>query len=235
MAKTRFVVMLILCAAAILPASPAVAPADDDTFVSIFNGKDLSKWKGLADHWSVADGAITGVNTQEKPLKKNSFLIWEGGQPADFELRFQFKIVGGNSGVQYRSKVIDDKEFVVHGYQADIDSSPRFTGMNYEEGGRTFLAQRGERVTIGTDGKKSVEKIGDAAELQKKIKAEDWNEYVIVAKGNDLKQSVNGVLMSEVIDKEKGKAAVSGTIAIQLHSGPPMKVQVKEIRLKELK
>ncbi len=235
MVKTGFALTCILFLAALLPAFPAPAPADDDKFVSIFNGKDLTKWKGLSDHWSVEDGAITGVNTQEKSLKKNTFLIWEGGQPADFELRFQYKIVGGNSGVQYRSKVIDDKEFVVHGYQADIDSSPRFTGMNYEEGGRTFLAQRGERVTFGTDGKKSAEKIGDAAELQKKIKAEDWNEYVIVAKGNNLKHSVNGVLMSEVIDDEKGKSAVSGTIAIQLHSGPPMKVQLKEIRLKELK
>jgi hypothetical protein len=150
-------------------------------------------------------------------------------------LRFKYKIIGGNSGVQYRSKLADAKELVVHGYQADIDSSPRLTGMNYEEGGRTFLAQRGERITIDADGKWAAEKIGDKDELQKKIKAEDWNEYIIVAKGNSLKHFVNGVLMSEVTDEEKGKAAASGVIAIQLHAGPPMKIQLKDIRLKELR
>jgi hypothetical protein len=211
------------------------APLDDDGFVAIFNGKDLTGWTGQPGHWSVADGTITGSNTSEKPLKHNSFLIWEGGKPANFELRFKYRIVGGNSGVQYRSKVADAKEYVVSGYQADIDSSPRFTGMNYEEGGRTFLAQRGERVTFGKDGKKSVEVIGDKDELQKKIRAEDWNDYIIIAEGHSLRHFVNGTLLSEVIDDQEGKAASSGVLAIQLHSGPPMKVQIKDIRLKELK
>jgi hypothetical protein len=105
----------------------------------------------------------------------------------------------------------------------------------YEEGGRTFLAQPGERVTIDAGGKKTVEKIGDKEELQKRIKAEDWNEYVIVARGNSLKHYVNGMFMSEVIDDEKGNAAASRMIAIQLHAGPPMKVQLKDIQLRELK
>lgn len=208
--------------------------ADEDGFVSIFNGKDLSEWSGDPDHWTVVDGTLTGSNTALKPLKHNSFLIWRGGQPADFELHFKYKIVGGNSGVQYRSKVADEKEFVVHGYQADIDSSPRFTGMNYDEGGRTFLAQRGERVRIGKDGKKSVETIGDKGELQKKVRAEDWNDYVVIARGNRLQHFVNGTLMSEVIDDEDGKAVASGVLAVQLHAGPPMRVQLKEIRLKQL-
>jgi hypothetical protein len=211
------------------------APVDDDGFVAIFNGKDLAGWTGQPGHWSVEDGTITGSNTSEKPLKHNSFLIWEGGKPANFELRFKYRIVGGNSGVQYRSKVADAKEFIVSGYQADIDSSPRFTGMNYEEGGRTFLAQRGERVTFGKDGKKSVEVIGDKDELQKKIRVEDWNDYIIIANGHSLRHFVNGTLLSEVIDDQEGKAASSGVLAIQLHSGPPMKVQLKDIRLKELK
>ena len=135
--------------------------------------------------------------------------------------------------MQYRSRVADEKEFVVHGYQADIDSGPRFTGMNYEEGGRTFLAQRGERVAIGKDGKKAAEAIGDKDELQKKVRAEDWNDYVIIAEGHRLRHFVNGTLLSEVIDDQEGKAASSGVLAIQLHSGPPMKVQLKDIRLKE--
>jgi hypothetical protein len=213
----------------------AAPHADEDGFVAIFNGKDLVGWTGQPNHWTVEGGAISGSNTTEKPLKHNSFLIWEGGKPANFELRFRYRIVGGNSGVQYRSKVLDAKEYVVSGYQADIDSSPRFTGMNYEEGGRTFLAQRGERVTIGKDGKKALEAIGDKDELQKKIRAGDWNDYVILAEGHRLRHFVNGILLSELIDDQEGKAASSGVLAIQLHSGPPMKVQLKDIRLKELK
>jgi hypothetical protein len=182
----------------------------------------------------VQDGAITGKTTPSNLLKYNTFLVWKGGTPSDFELRVKYRIVGGNSGVQYRSKVIDPKKFIASGYQADIDSSPRYTGMVYEEKARGFLAQRGERVTVGADGKKTVEKFADKDELQKRIKNEDWNEYVIVAKGNQLKHTVNGVLMAEVIDNEKDKAAASGIIALQLHQGPPMTIQFKDVRLKAL-
>jgi hypothetical protein len=235
MFRTSHAAALVVLLAVGLPEGRPNDSAVEPGFSAIFNGKDLTGWKGLPGHWAVEDGTLTGFNTKEKPLKQNTFLVWEGGKPADFELRFKYKIVGGNSGVQYRSKVADAKEFVVHGYQADIDASPRFTGMNYEEGMRGFLALRGERVTIGADGKKAVAKFGDKDEMQKKIKHEGWNDYVIIAKGNHLKHFVNGALMSEVTDNDKSKAAASGVIAIQLHSGPPMKVQLKEMRLKELK
>ena len=202
---------------------------------SLFNGKDLSEWKGDMKRWSVEDGAITGRTTPDTLLKYNTFLIWKGGEPADFELRFKYKIVGGNSGVQYRSKLIDPEKFIVSGYQGDIDAKGQYTGMNYEERARAFLAQRGEKVEISEDGKKSMTRIGDRAELQKKLKNEDWNDFTIVAKGNHLTHIINGVVMSEVIDNEKGKAAKSGVIALQLHQGPPMTVQFKELRIKLLK
>jgi hypothetical protein len=220
---------------ALLLCCESLRGADEEGFVAIFNGKDLAGWSGEPGHWAVEEGALTGTNTAATPLKHNSFLIWEAGKPSDFELHFRYKIVGGNSGVQYRSKVVDAKEHVVNGYQADIDSSPRFTGMNYEEGGRTFLAQRGQRVMIAKDGTKAVEPIGDAAEMQKKIRAEDWNDYVIIARGPRLQHFVNGVLMSEVVDEQPDKSAESGVLAVQLHSGPPMKVQLKDIRLRKLK
>jgi hypothetical protein len=114
-------VVLVSFLAVVIPEARSADSADQEGFVAIFNGKDLTGWKGLTDHWAVEGGAITGVNTKEKPLKKNSFLVWEGGKPADFELRFKYKIIGGNSGVQYRSKLADAKEFVVHDYHADID------------------------------------------------------------------------------------------------------------------
>jgi hypothetical protein len=209
--------------------------ADEEGFTSLFNGKDLSGWRGDKNYWSVQDGALTAKTTPDNLLKYNTFLIWEGGQPADFELRVKYKIVGGNSGVQYRSKVIDEAKFVCSGYQADIDSSPRYSGMNYEEKARTILAERGQKVTIGADGKKEIVAIGDKDELQAKIKNEDWNDYRIVAKGNHMQHYINGVLMSEVIDNQKDKAATSGIIALQAHQGPPMTVQFKDLRIKELK
>jgi hypothetical protein len=220
---------------AVLFTMNSVARAQEADGKSLFNGKDLSEWKGDMQRWSVEEGAITGRTTPDTLLKDNTFLVWKGGEPADFELRLKYKIVGGNSGVQYRSKVIDPDKFVVTGYQADIDSTPKFTGMNYEERGRGFVAPRGSKVEISADGKKSETKIGDPAELQKKVKNEDWNDYTIVAKGNHLTHIINGAVMSEVIDNEKGKAAKSGVIALQLHQGPPMTVQFKDIRLKQLK
>jgi CubicO group peptidase (beta-lactamase class C family) len=214
---------------------PARADGPEEGFTSIFNGKDLKDWQGNTEYWSVKDGMIVGKTTPANQLKYNTFLVWTGGKPADFELRFSYRIVGGNSGVQYRSQVIDDKKFVVKGYQADIDASPRFTGMNYEENGRGFLAQRGEKVTIGADGKKSAQAIGTKEDLQKKIKNEDWNDYIIIAKGNVLRHYVNGTLMSEVTDNEKDKAAFAGVIALQLHQGPAMTVEFKNFRIKEFK
>lgn len=217
----------------LLTLSASLAPAaEDEGFTSLFNGRDLSGWKGDTNYWSVADGAITARTTPDKLLKYNTFLIWEGGQPANFELRLKYKIVGGNSGVQYRSRVIDEAKYIVSGYQADIDSTPRYTGINYEEKARAILAERGQKVTIGADGKKAVESIGDKDELQARIKAEDWNDYRIVAEGNHLRHYINGVLMSEVIDNQKDKAAASGILALQCHQGPPMTVQFKDLQLK---
>ena len=209
--------------------------ADEEGFVSMFNGKDLTGWRGDKTFWSVQDGALTGKTTPDHLLTYNTFLIWEGGQPGDFEIRAQYKIVGGNSGIQYRSKVVDEAKFVVSGYQGDIDSTPRYTGILYEEKARGILAERGTKVTIGADGKKEVTTVGDKDELQGKIKKEDWNEYRIVVKGNHLQHYINGALMSETIDNQKEKAATTGIIALQAHAGPPMTVQFKDLRIKLLK
>jgi hypothetical protein len=217
-----------------LTVAGTAAAGDDSGFVSLFNGKDLSGWEGDSRYWSVQDGAITARTTPETPLKSNTFLIWRGGKPSDFELRATYRIKGGNSGVQYRSKVLDAEKFVVGGYQADIDAAGRFTGINYEERGRGILAERGQRVTIGYDGRKSTESVGDKAELQKAIKADDWNEYVITARGNRLTHAINGAVTSEVIDMQGGKSSASGVIALQVHVGPPMTVQFKDVKLKEL-
>ncbi len=230
--RTRPFIVAIFFA---LLVAPALAPAaeKEEGFKPLFNGKDLDGWKGEMKRWSVQDGAITGKTSPDDPLKYNTFLVWQGGDVADFELRFTYRIINGNSGVQYRSKLIDPAKFIVGGYQADIDSSPTYSGINYDERGRGILATRGQRVTIAEDGKKTESTFADAKQLQQKIKKEDWNEYVIIARGNNLQHFINGTLMSEVTDDQADKSADSGILAIQLHAGPPMTIQVKDIRIKQ--
>jgi hypothetical protein len=224
--KTAFWVLSILVA------SPMMA---QDKAKEIFNGKDLTGWKGNPDLWSVKEGCITGTTTADHPLKFNTFLVWDAGKVSNFELEFDYKLgAEGNSGVQYRSKVLDAEKFIVGGYQADIDATLKFAGINYEEKGRGILAQRGKRVTIDAAGKKSEEAFGDGVELGKAIHgAGQWNHYRLVANENKLSHFINGTLMSEVIDDQEGKASKEGVLAFQIHVGPPMEIQFKNVRLLE--
>lgn len=207
-----------------------------DAFKEIFNGKDLSGWKGNLELWSVKDGCITGTTSAEKPLKFNTFLIWDEGKVGNFELEFDYKLgAEGNSGVQYRSKIIKEEDFIVGGYQADIDATLKFAGINYEEKGRGILAQRGQRVAIDKAGAKKEESIGDGVVLGKAIHgAGEWNHYRLVASGSKLSHMINDKLMSEVIDDQDGKSAAEGVLAFQIHQGPPMEIQFKNVRLKKL-
>ena len=217
----------------VLLASTSIASAED-----LFNGKDLTGWQGNPAFWSVKDGAIAGQTTKENPTKGNTFLVYTNGNVDDFELRLSYKIVGGNSGIQYRSKVTDPKSFVVGGYQADIDSGTTYSGILYEERGRGILAKRGEKVKIvEAQGKTQIDNagsLGSSDEIQKKIKNEDWNEYVVIARGNHLQHFINGKQTVDVTDEQEAKAAKSGVLALQIHVGPPMVVQFKDVRIKTL-
>lgn len=227
-------------------------PADksEAEFKSIFNGKNLDGWKGDPVYWSVKDGAILGEITPETLLKANTFLIWEGGQPGDFELKAEYKISeNGNSGINYRSDMVEEVPFALRGYQADIDGKNSYTGQNYEERKRTTLAYRGQETTITSQpdevgvkdfvernawkGLSVTKEIGDRAELGALIKADDWNTIHIVAKGNVLKHYVNGTLMSEVHDQDPKNRMTSGYLGVQVHVGPPMTVQFKNVMLKQ--
>jgi hypothetical protein len=200
----------------------------------IFNGKDLTGWDGDRRVWSAEDGVIVGRTKADAPLKHNTFLIWKNGEVGDFKLTLQYRIKGGNSGVQYRSKVVDPAEWIVAGYQADIDSTPTYSGILYEERERGILAKRGERVTIGKEGKATTEKFGDADELQKSIHNEDWNDYTIEARGARLKHTINGKLMSETIDRDQKNRDKTGVLAFQVHAGPPMTVEFRKIHYEKL-
>ena len=226
---------------------PAAAPAG---FKEIFNGQDLTGWEGLP-FWSVKAGAIVGQTTPEKPTKGNTFLVYRAGQPANFELRATFRLTGqnttgfANSGIQYRSHVVDAAAFVIGGYQADMDLADKYTGMLYEEKGRGILMTPGEKIRVGATTmdpatKKpttAVEKLPGAtpsAELHAAYKVGDWNDLVIIAEGNHLRHVLNGKLTADVIDNDPTLAAKSGVLALQLHAGQPMTIEFKNLYLKSL-
>ncbi|HZR19742.1 MAG TPA: DUF1080 domain-containing protein [Verrucomicrobiae bacterium] len=250
---TRTLVALALCGSAIvqIPAQQQIEVQRQTTliddrhseqgFQSLFNGKDLTGWDGNPKLWSVKDGAITGQTTAENPAKGNTFLIWTNGTPGDFEFRCSFKVVPGddkgfaNSGVQYRSRIFDPANWVVGGYQADMEAGPNYTGILYEERLRGIMALRGEKVVWTKDDKKEVVgSVGKAADIEASLKKGDWNDYVIIAKGNHLQQFINGKQTVDVTDECEAKRAMSGLIALQLHAGPPMMAQFKNIRIKLL-
>lgn len=238
-------IALVATAAALALSACSRSP---DTAQSIFNGDDLSGWEGEPGFWSVRDGAITGRTTPEKPAEGNTFLIWKEGRPANFELRLSFRLSAqndkdfSNSGVQYRSRLIDPERFVVGGYQADLDLNGRYTGMLYEERGRGLIMNPGEQVRLlpaapDSDEKARIEKLEpltDPAAIRAEYKVGEWNELLIVAEGNRLRHFLNGVPTAEVIDDDPAHARAAGVLALQLHRGEPMTAQFKNLQLKTL-
>lgn len=223
-------------------------------FVKIFNGETLEGWEGDTTYWSVADGCLVGQITPETLLKTNSFIVWQGGTTEDFELKTEFRITeNGNSGINYRSEALADIPNALRGYQADIDGKNRYTGQNYEERGRTTLAYRGEAVIVkgppnaqqtgsvrdhvknnAWTFREVTRSLGDKDSLQSLINKNDWNTCHIIAKGNRLQHFINGVLMSDVTDNDEANRKLRGLLGVQVHVGPPMKVEYRNIRLKEL-
>lgn len=250
MKPLRFILLPLLTAVFAHVSLSAEEPSrtDDSGFVRIFDGKTLDGWEGDPVYWRVEDGHLVGEITPETIVKRNTFIIWKKGTPADFELKLEYRITeNGNSGVNYRSKRLDDHPFALTGYQADIDGKNRYTGQNYEERGRTTLAFQGQVTTIPpikeSDLKKGivknawtpavvVESLGEKDNLTKGIKSADWNRMRIVAKGNRLRHYVNDVLLSDVTDKDPQLGRMSGLIGVQVHVGPPMKVEYRDILFK---
>ncbi len=226
---TTRILSLLLTAAVIGSANAA----NDAGFKSIFNGKSLDGWEGDPKLWSVRDGAITGVTTDEEPLPYNKFLIWSGGKVKNFELRATFRLFGkNNSGVQYRSRHAKDLgDFVVVGYQADIHPSPANNAMLYDEKGRGILANHGQKVFIDNEGSKWI--AGATGPVQE-VKMEDWNELTIIARGNHLVHKLNGKVTVDVTDHDEKDRELDGVLAFQVHRGPAMRIQFKDIRLKTL-
>jgi hypothetical protein len=215
---------------------PLAAAGDDEGFKPIFDGKSLDGWDGDSKFWRVANGCIVGETTEGNRTQGNTFIIWRGGKPADFELKVEYRLKNHNSGIQFRSFEVPEKRWVVGGYQSDIEGTGRFTGILFGERFRGILAQRGAKTVIGDDHKaKVVGQVGDPAELLSKIDQAGWNEFHIIARGNHITHSINGHTMVDVTDEDKQMRRADGIIALQLHAGPPMKVEFRNIRLKKIK
>lgn len=222
---------LAVCGLLILAGHVASLRAADPEpgFQSMFNGRDLTGWEGKPGWWSVVDGAITSESTPAKPCPTAHYLMWRGGKPGDFEFRCEYRVVGGNSGIQFRSRELP--EWDTSGYQADIEDGDQWTGCLFEHT-RGGVSMRGQKVVIDAAGNKQVTSIGDPAELLKRVRKNDWNTYRIVARGNHLTLAINDVVMCEAIDNQTGLAAKDGVIALQMHPGPPMKIQFRNLRIK---
>lgn len=202
---------------------------------SLFDGSTLGGWEAPdMSYWSVEDGAITATASKENPCTKNQFLVWQGGEIGDFKLTLKFRVDGGpeaNSGIQVRSKLLEDGHAV--GYQVDISQPDvAWLGAIYDEHGRKMLAERGQKTTVRPDGKLETSSIEDSAkEAIASYKQGEWNEYEIVAEGNTISVKLNGHQTAEVTDLQEEERELAGILALQLHSGPPMKVQFKDILL----
>lgn len=215
--------------------SSSTAQHSDAGFRKIFDGKTLKGWNGDMTHWHVENGNIVADITSSNPIKANTFLIWTGGKPGDFEFKAEFKISkNGNSGINYRSELVKNVPYGLKGYQADIDGENIYTGQNYEERGRGFLAKRGENMVL-EKGREPVlaATIGNGDSLKAFIKEGDWNQVRVVAKGNKMSHYINGKLMSVVTDNDEDKRKFNGLLGLQAHAGMVMKVEYRNIYIKQ--
>jgi len=207
--------------------------------ISLFDGKTLDGWHGDRTFWSVQDGAITGESTAANPCKRTTYLTYTKDEFTNFELIVDFRLIAkkGNSGIQYRSQWHNKDLFQIKGYQADMETGNNYSGILYDQNGRGIVAKRGEHVVISPDGKKKVTPLADATSAQKaqaSIKQGEWNTYRIVADGHTLTHQINGHTVTTTEDTDPQKRASKGLLAFQLHAGPAMKVQYKNVRMLEL-
>ncbi len=235
--------LLIACAwplpKALAQDKPSVVEKDPG-FVSLFDGKSLEGWHAEdMSYWSVKDGAITGIISAEHPLARNYYLVWQGGKLADFELVLRHRVLCAkdelvNCGFQFRSEMFDGEiKQDCKGYQVDNQTKTPWLVRLYDEWGRHDLALRGESTVFEADGAKKVSPLTEAAG-EAWFRLDEWHEYHLICRGNRITLKIDGKLAAEVVDGDPNQADLSGILGLQLHSGPPMTVQFKDIFLKKL-
>lgn len=216
---------------------------EEEGFIPIFDGKTLDDWEFDSVYWRVENGVLVGEVTPETLLKRNSFIIRKNLVTRDFELKVEYRVSArGNSGINYRSEKIDTLQYALKGYQCDIDGQDNWSGQNYEERGREFLALRGQTNTLQPgyvrlthSSIREVMQTPDARRdsLQQLIKKEDWNEIHLVVKGNRMQHYINGALMSDVTDNDLEHRKMEGLLGVQVHVGPPMKIEYRNFLYKK--
>jgi hypothetical protein len=207
---------------------PALLPAADpintltpqekkDGFTLLFNGKNLDGWEGDPVRWSVQNGLIVG-SSDGHPFKVNTFLIHKGTF-SNFILKGDIKLRNHNSGIQFRSEQLPGDGWMVRGYQADaseVDDQKSAWGNLYEE------RLRGRNVMKTTD---------EGWRIAKPLVHHgDWNTYEILADGDHIRLTFNGTVTIDTHDS----AASTGIIALQLHAGPEMRVEFRNLKIKKL-
>jgi hypothetical protein len=230
--RRHCITLVLLC----LTGNTLTGSTKAQDFKSLFDGKSLTGWNAHdMSYWSVQDGAITAESTTEHPCRSNQFLVWQGGEVSDFELRLKFRVRGNgcNSGVQFRSKI--NKEGLAIGYQADIYQSGPYLGGVCDElhqrKGPELLTSNGKRTVIDESGKRTASDLGQTAKMKP---YDEWNEYHIIARGQHMILSINGVKCSELIDQETDHFDLTGILGLQLRAGDPMRVQFKDIQYRKL-
>ncbi len=222
---------LLLLASFLLSHATISAPPDKVGFVDLFNGRNLEGWEGDPQYWSVQDGALTGVT--DGSLKMNRFITWTGGKVRNFHLRVMVKVTpGGNSGLQYRGKMAPELgPDIVTGYQCDVVAdNPDYNGMLYEEKGRRILSHTGEKVIVAPDGQPWI--VGKMP--VRKFAPDEWHEYRVLVRANHHQHWIDGHLTADLIDLDEKGRALEGVLAVQVHVGPPMKIQYKDFKLQHL-
>lgn len=233
------VACLMLSAGTLVMAQPKIGVEAHESgagFVRIFDGKSLNGWDGDPLYWSVKDGAILGKITPETILERNTFLIWREGTTGDFELKLEYRISEeGNSGICYRCIEVPGLPWALKGYQSDIDGKGQWNGQNYQERVRTFLGLRGQvtRISEGED-PVALGSLGDMDHLGELVKKDDWNQVHLIVRGNIMIHMINGHVMSLVVDDDPINRTMDGLLGFQVHVGPPMTVEYRNILIKRL-
>ena len=212
-------------------AQVANRPGGDGFANLIGPGNRIRNWSGDEKLWSQKDGVLIGET--DGSLKMNRFLTWKAATVQNFDLRVKVRISKrGNSGIHYRAMSRPDLGLdVVTGYQCDIVAGrSRHNGQLHEEGGRKILAHAGEKVVADPPGGQWVTGTFEVREVE----SGKWNEYRVLAEGNRIRQWINGHPTADFIDMNQNKQTFEGVLALQVHKGPPMKVEFKEIRIKHL-
>ncbi len=224
-----FMKLLPSLTAILLMVSPALAAEEE--FRSLFNGKDLTGWDGNPELWSVQDGCITGQTTGPAQMEYNQFLIWRDGVVKNFELHAMVKQAGNNTGIQYRSKELPEVgKWSMSGYQCDIHPAQPNNAMVYEERARGILVQNGQSVVIDPQGAKWLVAERDAVPAD----VAEWHEYTVIANGNHLIHKLDGKVTIDLLDFDASARAMEGLVGFQIHRGPAMNVQIKDVKLKAL-